>query len=327
MSTKTATDVAKPEVIEAEVVVIPKISDSTPTLLDALNNADKLNDLSLAAEEHVFKLSYIHMGLALGRIRDLGKFAEAGYGNFTDYVSKVHGIGKSVAYQMIDSARQAHALYVYNPQAPIPGNKGQAAALAAGKLEPAQAYEVMEKAVKDSEGRPTAKDIKQAIAELFPKSDEEKAAEKAERDARKAERDAEKEAEEKAAASRPLAEKIEEAFSAVDKAIEELEAVTKAARPGIRGIDGPKIQDALRAYLSNSGAKLIGASRVPATVGAIEANLNAVIPQTEPEDVPALRKVLADALERLEKTNDVPAEPVKKAPAKKAAPAKKEADK
>lgn len=102
--------------------------------------------------------SFVEVGEALARVRDMRLYRDE-YGTFEEYAERKWNLSRSRAYQLIDASTTVSAMSTI-VDTPIPASESQARILSGLPAE--TAAEVMRKAHADTEGKVTAKAIKQA---------------------------------------------------------------------------------------------------------------------------------------------------------------------
>jgi hypothetical protein len=107
--------------------------------------------------------TFIEVGEALAEIREK-RLYRATFGTFEDYCREKWGIGASRARQIIGAAAVAGTLT--SVTAVTPANEAQLRPLAG--LTPEQQRAAWQRAVEDSDGKPTAKHVEQAVREIVP---------------------------------------------------------------------------------------------------------------------------------------------------------------
>ena len=101
--------------------------------------------------------SFLEVGNALARIRD-GKLYRETHGTFADYVRERWNMSSSYAYRIMNMNEVVEDLL---PIGDIP-NEAQSREL--GKLEtPAERAEVWQEVIEETQGKPTAKAVKEAV--------------------------------------------------------------------------------------------------------------------------------------------------------------------
>lgn len=131
--------------------------------------------------------SFIEVGDALVTVRDAGLYREHAE-TFEAYCMERWGLSRKRAYDLIGAAATVGELSPMG-DTPLPTNERQARALAPLKGQPEKAAEAMRNAAADTNGKPTAKAITDAVNEMIEDkvaAAEAKATDKAELDALKA---------------------------------------------------------------------------------------------------------------------------------------------
>lgn len=126
-----------------------------------LRDAKRLAELEVVIERG--KAAFIETGTALLEVRE-SRLYRLGYGTFDDYLAKRWpDISRSYAYRLMDRAEVARVL---SPIGDIP-NEAQARELAPILRSdgPEAVAEVMAEAVRRTEGRPTARVIREVVAD------------------------------------------------------------------------------------------------------------------------------------------------------------------
>jgi hypothetical protein len=103
--------------------------------------------------------SFVEVGEALSRVRDMRLYRDE-YGTFEEYAERKWTLTRGHAYNLMSAAEQVSAIAGIAPESPKPANLGQARVLSGLPAE--AAAEVMRKAHADTDGKVTAKAIKQA---------------------------------------------------------------------------------------------------------------------------------------------------------------------
>jgi hypothetical protein len=109
--------------------------------------------------------SFVEVGVALMKIRDEELYREAGFGGFVEYLeSKPWGIGQAHAYRMIGASEVATVIHLDKPL-----NEGQARELAPlmRQATPEVVKQVYDEVVVETEGKPTAKKIREKVRKLL----------------------------------------------------------------------------------------------------------------------------------------------------------------
>lgn len=131
--------------------------------------------------------TFVEVGDALAQVRD-GKLYLEHAETFEAYCSERWGLSRPRAYELIHASEVTKAVSAI-ADTPAPTNEAQARALRPVSGDPEKAAEAMRNAAADTNGKPTAKAITDAVNELVEEKvaeAEAKAADKAELDALKA---------------------------------------------------------------------------------------------------------------------------------------------
>jgi hypothetical protein len=106
---------------------------------------------------------FIEVGEALLRIRDERLYRED-FETFEDYCRERWGFGRTRAHRLIEGAEVAAML----PNGNTPANEAQARELAPLKDDPDTLREAWQETLKRTDGKPTATDVRQVVAERKP---------------------------------------------------------------------------------------------------------------------------------------------------------------
>lgn len=111
--------------------------------------------------------TFIEVGEALLTVRD-ARLYRVSYPTFEDYCRERWELSRPRAYQLIDAAGTVHALST-NVDTPPPANEAQARELAPlAKESPEQAAEAWTEAYNESDGKPTAKKVREKVEAKKP---------------------------------------------------------------------------------------------------------------------------------------------------------------
>lgn len=104
--------------------------------------------------------SFVEVGQALARIKDEDLYKQLGYTRFEDYCRQRWDISRPRAYQLLEASKQIGNLSTIVDKSHLPATESQARELSG--LDPGEAQEVMQAAHEATQGKITAKAIKQA---------------------------------------------------------------------------------------------------------------------------------------------------------------------
>jgi hypothetical protein len=114
--------------------------------------------------------SFVEVGEALMTIRD-EKLYRQDHDTFEAYCRERWGFGKAHSYRLIESAEVVAALSPMG-DVPVPTTERQARALTPVKDNPEQMAEAMKRASRDTNGKPTAVAIADAVSDLVNSTEE-----------------------------------------------------------------------------------------------------------------------------------------------------------
>ena len=119
-------------------------------------NVDVLSELEQVIERGL--KTFVEVGEALGRIRD-ERLYKAEYDTFEEYCRERWQLSKARVYQLVNASQVNHNLSTTVDF--LPQTESQTRPLAL--LEPEHQAEAWQQAVNNSNGQPTAKQVKQAV--------------------------------------------------------------------------------------------------------------------------------------------------------------------
>lgn len=113
--------------------------------------------------------SFVEVGQALLTIRDQGLYSRS-HKTFEDYCQDRWGFSRIRAYQMMGASETVGVLSTFNKSLPTPSSSRQAEALSKLKDQPEQLAEAWSEVIEISDGKPTAKVVKEVVSRYVAES-------------------------------------------------------------------------------------------------------------------------------------------------------------
>lgn len=129
---------------------------------------------TLAENEAVIRqhqTSFIHVAQALADIKEEKQYRDAGFKTFEEYCQQRWQFSAKRGYQLIEAGEVAENVNNCRQNLPAPENEAQARAVASATDDPEEQGKIWEEAVKATDGKPTAKSVKEAAAKVKAAAD------------------------------------------------------------------------------------------------------------------------------------------------------------
>lgn len=127
----------------------------------ALTSKERREREECESEIRETKDAFTRCGIALARMRNKRLYRDT-HNTFEDYCRDVWGFSKTYANNLITASDVVTTIVVTNPELPPPSNEAQARELA--RVPEAERAEVWERVVTETDGKPTAAAIREAVA-------------------------------------------------------------------------------------------------------------------------------------------------------------------